>query len=325
MKSIVEKNATQFVANRDAVKSVYKFDGGLQLLSAASLFLSKDVEVDTEKLAACKEQIKKKVNGFSAIRGGLVSTVAAYLALAENPEEMLDKIQVAYKALKKVFTGCDYVVLAAAIMAQNAEKEQFDELVERTKTAYKLMKKDHPLLTGTDDSIACVAFAMSGRDISELVMETEAAYVLLKKRFKSSNAVQGLAQILAMCNGSVEQKVEKTIALYDLFREKKTKYGNSYQLASLGLLAQLEASKEGVVDEIIEAEAWLKAQKGFSTWSNVDKQTRLMYAAMLVQKQYENTEILQQIATQTIIGILIAEQAAMTAVIVCSVATTTAD
>lgn len=324
MKDQLVKLCEKYIADREVVKSVYRGESGLSYLAAASIFLAKGKEANAESLQAGKEMLKKKVSAFSNFRANAKVTVAAVLSTSENKEEMMERTLLAYKSLKKEFGGSEYLTVASMALAQDVAPERFDEYAERAKAIYRLMKKNHPLLTSSEDSVFCVLFAMMERPAEVLTEEAEKCFTLLKKRFGKGNAVQSLSHVLALYDGTAEEKVQKTIDLYEVFKAKKTRYGRDYELATLGVLAMLNVPQEALVDEIIEVEGWLKAQKGFGFWSDVSRTSRLMFAGMLVQKQYENTDIMSVTAVQSVIASLIAQEVAVCCAIAASVSASAA-
>ena len=109
----------------------------------------------------------------------------------------------------------------------------------------------------------------------------------MKKNFKGySDPIQGLSQVLTVTDGDMIEKCDKVIDIYNRFKDRGVKYGREYEFTSLGALIGLEVDKDVLIDEILEADALLASYKGFGSW-NMDKSTRLMFAAILTAQEYE--------------------------------------
>lgn len=95
------------------------------------------------------------------------------------------------------------------------------------------------------------------------------------------NAVQSLSHVLALNPADTAEKCHRVKEIFSLMKEKKHKYGQGYELSVLGTLTMLDLSVETVVDEIIQADEYLKQQKGFGSFAMGDNMRR-MYAALMV-------------------------------------------
>ena len=85
-----KKNCEQLIRNRDQVKSVFSWDGGLIQLACAGIYVMKDRNVDEGVLEQSKRLLKEKLGIFSNFRGTARSPIAAMLAVSGNPERTLD-------------------------------------------------------------------------------------------------------------------------------------------------------------------------------------------------------------------------------------------
>ena len=98
-----------------------------------------------------------------------------------------------------------------------------------------------------------------------------------------------------------------------------------YTLPALGVLALLPVPGDVIARDLLEAQAFLRAQKGFGAFS-VGSQELLLYAAAIVSSSY--AEGMDSITTATvstsIANIIIAQQAAMIAAFAASSAATAA-
>lgn len=162
--------------------------------------------------------------------------------------------------------------------------------------------------------------ALSEKSDRELIYEIEACYQQLKPNFFSSNAVQSLSHVLALGQGTIDDKCGRTMQLFDGLKEAGYKYGTSYELPTLGVLALSDGPKDKMIQEIVEINNWLSEQKGFGFFSSVTAKQRLMYAGIVTQLEYINTNAMQSTAVNSTISLIVAQQAAMCAAIAASTA-----
>ena len=286
-------------------------------------FMSKGLVVEAEKLEACKKLLKAETGVFSNFRGNVELPLVSLLAASKQPEELLKKTKAYYDMLKEEFFGSEYLVLAAAILADMAEEHQVAQLVTKARTIYNKMKKDHPFLTSSEDSVYAVLMAISEKADEVLMEGMEICYKKLKESFSSSNEVQALAHVLSIADGAAEEKCNKVVALYEALRNADMKYGKYHELVVLASLALLPVTKEVLVEDIKAVDAFLSEQKGYG-FLGMDKKTRRMHAAMIVASDYAKSENAEIAAITGTLAMVAAQQAAMCAVIAASAAASSA-
>lgn len=318
------RNCEQLMENKEKFGAAFKWENALMHLSCAEIYLSKGKAVEKDALEACKKLLKTKLGSFSAFRGMVQTPVTAMLAVNENPEELLDNAVKVYELLKKYFSASNYLPIAAMMIAQMAEPYQYEQIATRTHTLYKLMKEKHRFLTSEEDSTFCALMALSDKSDSELMEEAEKCFTILKGKGFSANAIQSLGNVLTLCEGDAEEKCEKTMQLFDKLKAAKHRYGKEYELPTLGLLAMSGEDLDSIVQEMAEIDNWLANQKGFGMWSGISEQQRLMYAGILAQKNFVNHETMQTAAIGSTVSLMVAEQAAMCAVLAGTMAVTVA-
>lgn len=314
------KNCFSLIESRDRIKTVFKWDSGLIHLACAGIYVSKGKEVDVYLLERCKQLLKYKVSTFSNFKSTARSPIVTMLATSGNPEQTLDNGLLVYQLLKKEFWSSTYLPLTAMIIAQMKEPNQYDTITARTRWIYNRIKNEHPFLISAEDSANCALLALSEKSDDELIYDIEACYRILKSNFFSSNAVQSLSQVLALGQGTTEEKCRRTMELFEGFKIAGYKYGTSYELPTLGVLALSEEPKEKMVQEIVEISDWLSYQKGFGFFSSISAKQRLMYAGILAQREYINTDAMQSAAVNSTISIILASETAMCAAIAASAA-----
>jgi hypothetical protein len=320
MNDRILRNCNLLLESRDRIKTVFGWDGGLIHLACAGIYVSKGKEVNASVLHYCKDLLNQRVGVFSNFRSTARSPIAAMLAVSDNPERTLDNGLLVYHLLKKEFWASTYLPLTAMIIAQLVEPQQYEAIAARTSGIYDMIKSEHPFLTSGEDSANCALLALSEKSDSELIYEIESCYHQLKQNFFSSNAVQSLSHVLALGQGTVEEKCSKTMQLFYGLKEVGLKYGTSYELPTLGVLALAEGDKNQIIQEIAEINNWLSHQKGFGFFSSVTAKQRLMYAGIVTQREYINTNAMQSAAVNSTISLIAAQEAAMCAAIAASTA-----
>ena len=302
----------QFIQNRDIMKKVFAMDSSYIYPVCAAIATDKGKVINAEELQKCKDMLKAQTGVFSTFRGNSRAATITMLAADANPEEKLVKTLIIYDLFKKHFWANEYLPMASMVIADMLEPEQYTETIDKTKRIYDLMKQEHPFLTGGEDTVYATLLAMSDLTEEQMVRETESCYQLLKQEFFDRNAIQALSHVLALCEGSSQQKCRRTIQLYNDLKEKGCRYGTSYELATLGILAMLPVELYQVVSDIIEVDTFLKGQKGYGFFG-LDKKQRLMHAGMLVVSEYmdeENSIMMNTAAVSSTISYIVAQQAA---------------
>jgi len=323
MRTTLEQLCNNFISNRNAVKATFKWENDQIIAASATSFLNRGILADAAKLEACKKLLKENTGIFSNFRGNVEVPMVAQLAMAEYPAEKLEKTLKIYDLLKQEFRGSEYLVLAAAVLADMVSEEQAVKMTEKARTIYNKMKKDHPFLTSSEDSVYAVLMAVSEKSDEALMEEMEVCYKKLKESFSASNEVQALAHVLSIAEGSAAEKCNKVVSLYDALRDAEVKYGKYHELVVLASLALLPVEQSVLVEDIKTVDAFLAEQKGYG-FLGLDKKTRLMHAAMIVSCDYVKNDANDIAAMTGTLAAVAAQQAAMCAVIAASAASSAA-
>ncbi|MBQ7956305.1 MAG: DUF4003 domain-containing protein [Lachnospiraceae bacterium] len=317
MRETLTTLCNQFAENKELIKEAFTWERTEMYPVCAAVFADKGKTADVEKMKACKAILKEQTGVFSDFRGNGLLALISMLALSADPKaKMQDALQM-HSKLKEHFWSSAYLPVAAMVVANMAEVEKYDELAARTKNIYDLMKNEHPFLTSGEDSVFAALLAFSELTDQQVVAEMERCYRILKPDFFSGNAVQSLSHVLALGEGSAEQKCRRVMSLYEGLRTKGCKYGTDYELATLGVLALLPVDDTTIINEMVEVDNFLAEQKGYGLFGYTKKQ-RLMHASMLVSSSYmENSEnpAMNTAAISGTISMIAAQQAAMCAVI----------
>lgn len=304
------------------MKSAFAWEDGLTHLACAGIFINKEQTANEEMLLQCKDILKRNTGIFSNFKSTAKPMIVAMLASNENPQLLMERGLKVYDLMKEEFMSSVYLPIAAMIIAQYADEARYAELAQRTRRIYKQMRADHPFLTSGEDSTFCALMALLDKPDEVLLGDAEECYKILKNNFFSSNAVQSLSHVLAMCDGEPKIKCQRTMELFQKLKEAGHKYGTSYELPTLGVLAMADGNQDEIVAEMAEIDQWLSEQKGFGFFSSISAKQRLMYAGMIAQQDYINDKMMQSAAVNGVISLIVAQQAAMCAAITAGAAAT---
>lgn len=310
------------IKNKETIKSAFAWEDGLTHLACAGIFINKEQTANEEMLLQCKDILKRNTGIFSNFKSTAKPMIVAMLAANENPQLLMERGLKVHDLLKEEFMSSVYLPIAAMIIAQYADEARYAELAQRTRRIYKQMRADHPFLTSGEDSTFCALMALLDKPDEVLLGDAEECYKTLKSNFFSSNAVQSLSHVLAMCDGEPKIKCQRTMELFQKLKEAGHKYGTSYELPTLGVLAMADGNQDEIVAEMAEIDQWLSEQKGFGFFSSISAKQRLMYAGMIAQQDYINDKMMQGAAVNGVISLIVAQQAAMCAAITASAAAT---
>lgn len=328
MQEALKETIDLFLENREKIKSAYKWESEYIYPLSGLMFTAKHEKIDIERMKEAEKIVKSKTGVFSGFRGSTQMAIMAQMVLSDDMEGFFDAVKRVYDKLsKKKWVSSEYLIVAAMVIVQNEKDEsKYDALVENTNDIMERMRKNHPWLTGGEDTGFAALLAVSGLQPDELIEEMEKCYNILQesKKFRDSNGIQSLSHVLALELGNSEEKCNRVIGIYENLKEKNKKFGQTYELSTLGGLTLVDAEISELAEQIAEVDDLLKTHKGFGAWGIGSKQ-RLMYASMLVMQQYTSkVSTVEAAALSGVVAIIIAEEVAMLAAITAStVAATT--
>ena len=321
MNADLQKKIELFATNRQVIGKSFKIEDGLNYMVASLILTELDKEADVEKIKESRKILASKTSVFSSFRNTIELAVITKMSACNDPEGYIDQVIEVYKKIlgKKIIESYSYVLGAMSVVDLGRTNEA-DAIAAKAKEIMERMGKEHPFLTDDDDEAFAVLLAMTDKSVDQIINDMEECYNYLKKTIKikaDSNSIQSLCELIALSEGSLIEKCDKTAELFKAFKEHGAKYGSYYEFASLGALIGLDMDKDELVDTIIETSNILKTHKGFSGWTLSDKE-RLMFAAMLVtQVVSDNSDIAYKYAVNsavignTVASIIAAEIAAM--------------
>lgn len=311
------KQCELYIGNCETLKKNLKLENVYLIHTCAGLYTEKGISVDVERFEHCKKLLKSSQGIFSTFRGHVEIMTSTILALSDNPEEKLERSITTFGKLKKEYADAYPVAILALILDNLASPDEADAVITRSKALYKLMKKEHPFITSHQDAPFAVLLAFSEKSDEELIADMEECYTLTKMPFDDSDSRQSLSHVLALGTGTAKERSEKLNSLYNKLKENGRKYSRYFELSTLGSLAILPVDEDVLIADILEADAYLKEQKGYGGLFGIDKATRLSHAVSLVSGIYSGSESTVP-NTAEITGVMAriaASQAAMVAMI----------
>jgi hypothetical protein len=133
----------------------------------------------------------------------------------------------------------------------------------------------------------------------------------------SSNSIQTVSHVLAMAEGTPEEKTDRLIRLYDAIRDAGGKYGKYNELATLAALSLQTNDADETARDMLEADEFLSRQKGYGVFG-LDRRTRMMHAAMIVSDMLSPNDQTQAAALTGTLSMIAAQEMAMVAIIAAS-------
>ena len=318
MREAIKQRCDLLIENWKLIHKGFWLENGSLAAIAAAAYADKDQTADVDRLKECHKILKKREGIFSEFRGNTELIVSAKMALSDDPDGYLEDVTGVYAKLQKgKFLGSNYRALAAMTICDVGKVSEADAIIEKTNEIMKGMNKQHPFLTSDEDTAFAVLLALSDKKTEDILEELEEAYRSLKKKFAlHDNAVYSLSQVITSYTGNAQDKIDKTIEIYDAFTAAGAKYGKGYELASLGTLIGLKGTPDDIASEVAETADYLKGNKGFGTFS-MGKATRLMFGTMVVDG--DNSDDNYKVGASAISGTIariVAEQTAMMAAII---------
>ncbi|MBO5339774.1 MAG: DUF4003 domain-containing protein [Oscillospiraceae bacterium] len=320
MRTSLQSLCNSFIESRDTIKETFFWGSSYIYPVAAAVFVDKRVTADRERLEMCGDILKENTGFFSNFRNYVKLPMISMMAVSSDPEEKLKKALAVYELLKQHFFSSTYLPLASMTISDYIEPVHYEVVARRTRRIYDLMKQEHPFLTSGEDSVFAALLALSNASDEVIVQNTEECFDILKPQFFSSNAVQSLSHVLALCEGDTEMKCNRAMKLFYKLKDQGYKYGTGYELATLGVLAMLPADLDTIADDIVQVAEFLASQRGYGMLG-MTKRQRLMHAGLIVTSDYldQNTSM-QAAAVSSTISLIIAQQTAMCAAIAASAA-----
>ena len=326
MKKEIQSKLELFTENTQGIRKWFRLQDSSAKRLAAMIYALSNKKIDCEAIEKSHLIIKDNTGIFSMFRGNMAMCIAAMMSLNNEREKLFNNTITVYEMMKESkFRASDYLAVAAYEIASQGEQDDYRQIVARAREFYNGMKANNWFRVGEDDYIYSAMLGLTDIDVKTGAERIEQVYQQIKKHFRSKNCVQALAQVLVL-SGDCGMAAERVITLKAALKERGIRLDRAFTLPSLGALALLPAEVDDIAREIDEAQAYLRAQKGFGTWS-VSKQELHLFAAAMVAAAYADDikrgVIAASVAT-SIASIIITQQIVVLAAIMASSVTVTA-
>lgn len=293
MNDLLLKKCDLLVKNRAAIHKSFLLEKELMSVAAALVFTVGGREADVDKMKSCRKLLNKKTRLLSNLRDIVELVLLGKMSLAESPEKYLDDFLTVYnKIIKGKFLENDYMALASILILDHGLQNECDEIITRADEIRKQMNSEHPILTAADDTSFIMFLAITRKNVDSVLSDLSDGFTYLTKTCKSGisdDPAYELCEVLAVSYGDMIEKCDKAMRIYKALVKKGSDYGSGYVVSSLGSLIDTDIEPDKLACEIVEAEIYLKGQKGFGEMS-MDRKTRVMYAALLVSNVYGKDE-----------------------------------
>lgn len=310
----------------DRVKKQYRMEYTYTNLYASLLYTMKNKTFVKEEIEETKKYIKSKTGFFSSYGGATLQLLSILLSTYDNPRETFDKLQACETTLLEAgFKKGSYLPMTAyGLMQSKNHVGQGDVQAKEAHRIYRIMKDNHPLITSRDDYPLAVLLADLKEDGVRHIDRIEKAYETLNEQgLPKGNGLQLLSHILALSNEDLRTQCKRCYDTYLRLKDNKLKLGTQYY-ASLGLVTLISEKKPEIIDDLIEASKFLKAQYRF-----LEKGMCISLASALVCDAYmddSQDELLKTSLSITMEALIAAQVAAMMTVLIAStVVVTTAN
>ena len=320
MQGSIVRRTEQFIENRKRIERAFRLSTPQTHCLCALLLGLDDRDADLETVRRGKKTLRKNTGLFSAFRGLGMAPAAIKLGGYEDGEQRLNYAKDNQKKLKAAgFAPTDYLCPAAFLMTKCHDRA--DDVAKASFAQYQSMRHASRVLTGGEDVLFAVLFGMYGLDPETVTASAETATDLLSARFHRSNFTQMASFAIAAAEEDAKTLAANTERLYDAVREAGVNNREMLDLPLLAFLAALHAPEAETAQRIASVDAYLKAQKGFST-ARVGRSQRLFYATALTAidalfaaplPEGERAKLRDLLQTLMLSGILLFIVAAMSA------------
>ncbi|MBO4382708.1 MAG: DUF4003 family protein [Clostridia bacterium] len=284
MKEHLQQLSEQFVAAQKTISRVQPLLSMYAYPVCAELFVEQGKEPDLKTMKRCEKILIKKAGLFSDFSGTSALVIISLLSMSEDPEAMYDRLKEARDLLRRYFPPVpDSIALAAVILNEETDRSSWEGLVQRAADTYDTLKQKHRILTSGGDVLFSLLLARSGKDPQEVIADARACAERLGRQQLDPKIQQSLSRVLALADGTPDEKCARFERLYELLRDRGRKYGKEYQLPMLGLVAMLPQDVEEIAADIVDVDDYLSKQEMYKgIVPKYSKTLRLMHAAMIV-------------------------------------------
>ena len=346
--NITEKLAL-FAQNVQTIKKGFVWHHAGTKRLAALLYALQGKTIDCDAIRESHAVIKEKTGVFSMFRGNMSIFIAAMLSLDNGcvtngisihggsqskhltpsgvrlpsaptvsmsvcHRQRLSDVTDVYGMLKAAkFHASDYLAVAAYLIVADTDRANYQNTVDRARQFYDGMKKNNWFHTGQDDYIFATMLGLSDIDLDTGVERVNELYRRLKPEFTMAGggSVQALSQMLTL-GGKSDEALGHLLLLRNSLRSRRIKLDRAYTLPALGALSLLPVDGNTLVNDMYEAQKYLRAQKGFGLFS-IMTQELLLFSSAIISSVYakEMNDKVVAATSVSIVNIIIAQQVAM--------------
>ena len=299
-------------------RSSAKLDFEQAAALGALLYTAENVQANEQNIRENRAILKSKVGILNNLRGYANLSLLCKMDLKDDPEAYIDNVLEAYECLKKrKVIHTEYEALTASCMADLITPEQYQAVADQAWDIIDKMRASHPLLTGREDITIATLLVISGLDIDATLTEAEECYYYLKgEHFKlAKDALQSISMVLALSDKPVQEKCERFIALRNALKEAGSRvYAD--QLPVIAALVDSDSPIEEIVNQIHEADEYLKTKKGFHGILGLGAQMRRLLSAALLLQTYDEKKISTATATTNALASVLVETVIITIIMI---------
>ncbi|MCL2379201.1 MAG: DUF4003 domain-containing protein [Coriobacteriia bacterium] len=322
MKQSIADRLTLFSDNSQAARTAFRWSGGgsQQGRLISLIYALEGKSLDPAAVRNAHDIIKDKTGMFSKFRGITSLCVAAKLSLNNDPQQLFTDTLAAHDRLRQAkFPNSDQLAIAAFLVASGTERHNFKKTADRAMQFSNGMKNRLRFLAGQDNSILAAMLGLSNMIPSVGIERIEQLYQQLKPELRraGSNSVETLSQILAL-GGTSDEALDCLLSLNQTLRAQRIRLDKQFTLPALGTLSLLSVDATTLADDILEAQSYLRTQRGLRTLSG---QELLLFTTAIISSVYieecmdSADNAVLATASASIVNIIIAQQIMMMIII----------
>lgn len=279
-----------FEQNLRVMRENFKGEVAQLYASCANIYTDMGIELNPGRIKTAEEIIKDNTSFFSNFRSmNTTITLATFLSIEEDPQQVFDEISFVYNILKELFSSSAYLVLAAYLIVKTTPAKNYRDITDKTRIIFDMIKKEHFFLTSYEDVITAVQFALCNRKFESIIFKSEEFFELFRYEIGNRNTVQAISNILALSNKDSKELKEKTMEIINKLKSHKYKLTSGIELSVFSALAMSKMGTEQIVNDILEVAAYLLTVKGFG---NMLTESKLMDQKLLLKRRLTNSAIL---------------------------------
>ena len=280
----INEKIALFTDNRDAFDAVWRYYDRTAHSFCALITANHGVRADADLLASYRQYVKEHTSFGSSLRS-MQGYLAAFMAVSEEPEALVEKVKAAYAALKSGFrskAGTTGLSLSALILALLADEERYYALADDTVAQYFAFRKKRRFRVSSADLPVCALLALKGVSPEAAAEDAEACFKLFRQKPRWRCAWAN-CELLAKNPAPSYEKCAAAREMRLRLREKYRLLDFSHELATV--LADADTLLP-VMDDAMAISDWLAEDKRFDRM-RVDRDTRIFFAFCLASPDEE--------------------------------------